>query len=63
MMDSDIRAASKGIIETLRERLAELEQENSWGSIPDTHEELVAIHEFLGRLYTMPPGYASKTLH
>jgi hypothetical protein len=63
MMDSNIRAASKGIIETLRERLAELEQENSWGSIPDTHEEIVAIHEFLDKLYTMPPGYACKTLH
>ena len=63
MMDSDIRVASKGIIETLRERLAELEQENRWGSIPDAHEELVAIHEFLDRLYTMSLGYASKTLH
>jgi hypothetical protein len=63
MMDSDIKAASKGIIETLRDRLTELGQENSLGSIPETHEELVAIHEFLDRLYTMPRGYASKTFH
>ena len=35
MMGSDIRAASKGIIETFRDRLAELEQEeNSWGFNP-----------------------------
>jgi hypothetical protein len=47
-MDIDIRIASKGIIERLRERIAELEDlEASGASTPDTHEELVDLHEFL----------------
>ena len=51
-MDIDIRIASKGIIETLRERIAELEDlEASGASTPDTHEELVDLHEFLRKLY------------
>ena len=58
-MDIDIRIASKGIIETLRERLAELEHLGA--STPDTHEELVDIHEFLGRLYTISLKHTSKT--
>ena len=63
-MDLYISVASKGIIETLRERLAELEQlEASGASTPDTHEELADIHEFLGRLYTMSLEHASTTLH
>ena len=49
-MDLYISVASKGIIETLRERLAELEQlEASGASTPDTHEELADIHEVLGQ--------------
>jgi hypothetical protein len=64
MMDLSIRVTSKGIIETLRERLAELEHlEDRRVSTPDTHEELVDIHEFLGRFYTMSLAHASKTLH
>jgi hypothetical protein len=64
MMDFFISVPSKGIIETLRERLAELEHlEASGTSTPDTHEELVDIHEFLGRFYTMSLAHASKTLH
>ncbi len=63
-MDFFISVASKGIIETLHERLAELEHlEASGASTPDTHEELVDIHEFLGRLYTMSLEHASMTLH
>jgi hypothetical protein len=55
---------SKGIIETLRERLAELENlEVSGASTPDTHEEVVDIHEFLGRLYTISLKHTSKTTH
>ena len=62
MMDSFISVPSKGIIETLRERLAELEHlEASGASTPDTHEELVDIHEFLDRLYTMSLEHTSKT--
>jgi hypothetical protein len=51
-MDMDIRIASKGIIETLRDRIAELEDLESHGATTsDTHEELVDLHEFLGKLY------------
>jgi len=64
MMDFFISVAPKGIIETLRERLAELEHlEVSGTSTPDTHEELVDIHEFLDRLYAMALEHASKTSH
>jgi len=63
-MDLYISVASKGIIETLRERVAELEHlEASGASTADTHEELVDIHEFLDRLYTMSLEHASTTLH
>jgi hypothetical protein len=60
MMGRDIMVASKGIIETLRERLAELEHLEA---TPDTHEELVDIHEFLDRLYTISFEHASNALH
>lgn len=64
MMDLGIRVTSKGMIETLRERVAELEHlEDKRVSTPDTHEELVAIHEFLGAVYTMSLAHASKALH
>jgi hypothetical protein len=64
MMDFFISVPPKGIIETLRERVAELEHlEASGASTPDTHEELVDIHEFLGRLYTMSLERPSKTSH
>ena len=64
MMDFLISVPSKGIIETLRERVAELEHlEAIRASTPDTQEELVDIHEFLERLYTMSLGHASKTSH
>jgi hypothetical protein len=64
MMDFFISVPPKGIIETLRERVAELEHlEASGASTPDTHEELVDLHEFLDRLYTMSLEHASETLH
>jgi hypothetical protein len=64
MMDFFISVPPKGIIETLRERVAELEHlEASGASTADTHEELVDIHEFLDRLYTMALEHASKTAH
>ena len=45
-MKHDVGIASKGIIDTLRERFAELEHlEDRKASTPDTHEELVAICE------------------
>jgi hypothetical protein len=64
MMDFFISVPPKGIIETLRERVAELEHlEASGASTPDTHEELVDIHEFLDRLYTMSLEHAGMTSH
>jgi hypothetical protein len=64
MMDFFISVPRKGIIETLRERVAELEHlEASGASTSDTHEELVDIHEFLDRLYTMSLEHAGKTSH
>lgn len=61
-MKHDVGIASKGIIDSLRERIAELEHLDDRGaSTPDTHEELVAICEFLDWLYAS--GHASKTLH
>jgi len=64
MMDFFISVPPKGIIETLRERVAELEHlEASGASTPDTHEELVDLHEFLDRLYTMALEHASEMLH
>jgi len=63
-MDFFISVPSKGIIETLRERVAELEHlEAIRASTPDTHEELFDIHEFLDRLYAMALEHASKTSH
>ena len=63
-MGSDIRIAPRGIIETLRERLAELEHlEASGVSTPDAHDELVDIHEFLDRFHTISLEHSSKTLH
>ena len=64
MMDFFISVPPKGIIETLRERVAELEHlEASGASTPDTHEELVDLHEFLDRLYAIALEHASKTSH
>ena len=62
-MDFFISVAPKGIIETLRDQLAELEHLEIGTSTPDTHEELFDIHEFLDRLYTMALEHASKTSH
>jgi hypothetical protein len=50
-MEIDIRIASKGIIETLRDRIAELEELEAIGAAtPDTREELVDLHAFLALL-------------
>jgi hypothetical protein len=62
-MDTDIRIAPKGIIETLRERIAELEDLESQGAATsDTHEELVDLHEFLGKLYKISLERAGRTM-
>ncbi|MGO9233037.1 MAG: hypothetical protein ACLP4V_02690 [Methylocella sp.] len=63
-MDIDIRIASKGIIETLRDRIAELEELEATGAAtPDTREELVDLHAFLDKLYMISIEHASKTSH
>ncbi|HUI19503.1 MAG TPA: hypothetical protein VLZ74_00435 [Methylocella sp.] len=52
MMDRLI--ASKGIIETLRDRIAELELLEATGAAtPDTCEELDALREFLDKLHAI----------
>jgi hypothetical protein len=51
-MEIDITIASKGIIETLHDRIAELEEIEAIGAAtPDTREELVDLHTFLDKLY------------
>jgi hypothetical protein len=63
MMELDVRVPSKGFIETIRERIAELEyREATDAATPDTCEELVDLHEFLDKLYTMSLEHARKTL-
>ena len=53
-MDLDTKIPSKGMIETLRERIAELEELEATGvATPDTCEAIVDLHEFLDALYTM----------
>jgi hypothetical protein len=63
MMELDVRVPSRGFIETIRERIAELEyREATDAATPDTCEELVDLHEFLDKLYTMSLEHARKTL-
>jgi hypothetical protein len=63
MMDNDIRIAPKGIIETLCDRIAELEELVAIGSAtPDTREELVDLQRFLRKLYMISLEYARTTL-
>jgi hypothetical protein len=63
-MDIDIRIASKGIIETLCERIMELDALEATGAAtPDTHEELVDLNAFLEKLYEISLERASRTSH
>jgi hypothetical protein len=63
-MDIDIRIAAKGIIETLRDRIAELEEQEATGAATlDTCEELVDLHAFLDKLFIISLEHTSKTLH
>jgi len=63
-MDIDIRITSKGIIETLRDRIAELKKLEATGAAtPDTCEELVDLHAFLDKLYIISIEHTSKTSH
>jgi hypothetical protein len=63
-MDIDIRIASKGIIETLRDRITELKELEATGAAtPDTCEELVDLQAFLDKLFVISLVHASKTSH
>lgn len=64
MMDLDAKILSKGLIETLRERLAELEDlEAAGAATADTCEMLVDLHELLDRLDQKMSEHAGKTTH
>jgi hypothetical protein len=60
----DVKTPSKGFIETLRERLAELKDLEAAGTAtPSTCEMLVDLQELLDKLDTMLLERARKTLH
>jgi hypothetical protein len=62
-MDRDIKIPSKGIIETVRERIVELEQLEATGvATADTSEMLVDLRELLAKFDTMLLERARKTL-
>ena len=62
-MDLDAKTPSKGIIETLSNRIAELESLQATGvATPDTCEMLVDLHNLLDKLYAMLLEHARKTL-
>jgi iron-sulfur cluster repair protein YtfE (RIC family) len=64
MMELDVKIRPKGFIETLRERLAELEElETTGAATADTCETLVDLQELLDKLYTKLEQHARKTSH
>ena len=64
MMELDVKIRPKGFIETLRERLAELEElETTGAATADTCETLVDLQELLDKLYAKLAQYAGKTSH
>ena len=64
MMELDVKIRSKGFIETLRERLAELEElETTGAATADTCETLVDLQELLDKLYAKLAQHAGKTSH
>ena len=64
MMTIDIRIASKGVIEALRDRIKELEElETSGAATPETREELANLRAFLDKLYKISLEHVRRTLH
>jgi hypothetical protein len=64
MRELDVEMPSQGLIETLRERIAELEDLEARGAAtPDTCEMLVDLHELLDEIYRMLSERAGKTSH
>ena len=63
MRELDVEMPSQGLIETLRERIAELEDLEARGAAtPDSCEMLVDLQELLDKLQTMSEQ-AGRTLH
>jgi hypothetical protein len=63
-MDLDVKILSKGIIETLRERLSELEDMEATGAAtPDTCETLVDLQDLLDKLDRKLAETVGKTTH
>jgi hypothetical protein len=64
MMNIDVKRPSTNLIETLRQRIAELEVlEASGAATPDTCEMLVDLQELLDKLDRIMPGRVSNTSH
>ena len=64
MRELDVEIPSQGLIETLRERIAELEDLEARGAAtPDTCEMLVDLHELLDKIYRMLSEQAGRTSH
>jgi hypothetical protein len=64
MRELDVEIPSQGLIETLRERIAELEDLEARGAAtPDSCEILVDLQELLDKLQTMLLEQAGRTLH
>ena len=64
MREIDVEIPSQGLIETLRERIAELEDLEARGAAtPDSCEILVDLQELLDKLQTMLSEQAGRTLH
>ena len=62
MRELDVEIPSQGLIETLRERIAELEDLEARGAAtPDTCEMLVELHELLDKLQMMLSEQAGRT--
>ena len=64
MRDLDVEVPSQELIETLRERIAELEDLEARGAATaDSCEVLVDLQELLDKLQTMLSERAGKTSH
>jgi len=63
-MNIDVKRPSTNLIETLRQRIAELEiLEASGAATPDTCEMLVDLQDLLDKLDRIMPGRVSNTSH
>jgi len=63
-MNIDVKRPSTNLIETLRQRIAELEVlEASGAATPDTCEMLVDLQDLLDKLDRIMPGRVSNTSH